>query len=187
MNQRASAAARDPRRTASRRWGGRLPALVLALALIVAACGPEGDEDAAVEPGESPEMVDIRGEAFGSELDDREITFILHDIECGIETLGEAEANGQFCIAEISVTNNGDEEYTLSATNQRLTAGSGRTYNAVGNPRVRRALESPVFEPLGPGETTEGAIAFDIPADQTVDSVRLRADSSSGGALYEVD
>jgi len=119
-----------------------------------------------------------------TEVVDRDITFVVHEIECGLEMIGEADtAKGQYCVLEITLTNNGDADFALSASNQRMTTSDGKAVRAEGSPRIRRALDSPVFDTLATGESATGAIAFDIPEGVEADQVRLRQANFTAGAL----
>lgn len=174
-----------------RRRRGRVAVIVLGLALVLAACGDarvdggDGDNgDDGSSDGGGPVLPEIEGEPMDTEVDDGNITFVAHEIECGLESIGEDDTpDGQYCVLEITVTNNGDEDFELSASNQRMITSDGETTRAEGSPRIRRALESPVFDALPPGESATGAIAFDIPAETEADQVRLRESNFTAGAL----
>lgn len=94
--------------------------------------------------------------------------FKVTSIKCGAKRVGTSylhkNAQGQFCLLNIRVTNNGDDAQTLIGDNQHLIDGKGRTFSSDDEASIYVDPDHSVFaEQINPGNTLKGVVVFDIP------------------------
>jgi hypothetical protein len=77
----------------------------------------------------------------------------------------EIAERGQWVLIEIRVRNNGPEEGTFVPDQQRLLTNKGETYLDEPASVLRYAPTDLGLEPMAPGVTQTGYLAFDIPID----------------------
>lgn len=110
------------------------------------------------------------------------------DFDCGESEVGDddrtKEADGEFCLLEISAKNNGDSEGTISGDGQKLSDDDGKTY--------RSDLEAALYDDpdsnlladgVDPGDTARGTIVFDVPKKVTITGVTLTGGGGSDGKV----
>ncbi|GAB2574082.1 DUF4352 domain-containing protein [Microlunatus antarcticus] len=110
------------------------------------------------------------------------------DFDCGESEVGDddrtKEAEGEFCLLEISAKNNGDSEGTISGDGQKLSDDDGKTY--------RSDLEAALYDDpdsnlladgVDPGDTAKGTIVFDVPKKATITGVTLTGGGGSDGKV----
>jgi hypothetical protein len=124
--------------------------------------------------------------ACDAPLGDGDLTFTITDVERAT-SLAHAEfpdslntqAEGEFLIVKMVVTNEGDAEHTYYSTWHTLQAG-GVTYE---NNDEAWVLAGNQITELGPGEWVETAAVFDVPVGTTPESLTLRANDTSAGVI----
>ncbi len=75
---------------------------------------------------------------IGESANDGKFEFIVNAFECGEDSVGDdpftEEAQGQFCLMDIQVTNTGNEAQFMFADNQYLHDDQGREFSADSRP-----------------------------------------------------
>jgi hypothetical protein len=113
------------------------------------------------------------GNVIGDAVKSGKLTYTVNSINCGISTEGISTALGQFCEVDMSVENTGKKELTLYAEDEHLYDAKGRKYTADSGTMI--SIDNPlgIAQAIGAGETAEGIILYDIPADATPDYLRV--------------
>lgn len=118
---------------------------------------------------------------------DGKFEFVVKSVACGTTTVGgqylNKTAQGQYCLATLSVKNIGDKQQYFSEGDQKLLNASGQQYSPDTTATLYNSPNnSDVFlAQINPGNTVEGVLVFDIPKDQTPVSAELHDSSLSGG------
>ena len=150
-------------------------------------------EDAEAEdvPEEASDDAEFAG--IGEEARDGDFAFTVEDFECvgdvlesDNELVDPAEAQGQYCILDIVVENIGSEAQSLSASNQYLYDAEERQFSADSSFEVIMVVETPIFDEINPGNSLEGRVVFDVPADATIEFAELHDSALSGGVLVDL-
>lgn len=119
----------------------------------------------------------------GAEGSDGDYTFSVEGTETGdtitstVSDSVETTADGLFYVVYVNVTNTGTAPLTFVATFQQLSA-AGQTFPL--DDQATAFLGGTIAE-IGPGDTVETPLVYDIPVDTTPDSISLRADPVSPG------
>lgn len=118
---------------------------------------------------------------------DGKFEFIVKSVECGKTTIGTNEyltkkAQGQFCLATISVKNTGDQAQGFFGSNQKLLNAQNQQFAA--DDMASAYLDqnySTLFSNINPGNSVEGVIVFDVPADTKITQAQLHDSAFSNG------
>lgn len=123
---------------------------------------------------------------IGEAARDGKFEFTVHGVNCEKTELGNdflnKEAQGKFCIVDITVKNIGDKAQGLSDSNQYAYNAEGHKYSA--DSEAALYLDdsaAKIYEEINPGNTIKGKIIFDIPKDVTLTSLELHDSAFSGG------
>ena len=142
------------------------------------AAGSEG----AAEPV-APEAPAAPG--IGATVADGKLEFTVTSLEPGVATIGDEPfgiaAQGQFLLVHVTVTNIGDAAQYFDSSSQKLLDGQGRTHSADGSAAIYLPDSNSFLTSINPGNTVEGIVVFDIPADATPASIELHDSPFSGG------
>lgn len=181
-----------------------LPAALVALIVIIASTSGGGADDAGSTAGE-PATADsgvaesevAAGEVAASEVAagigapvrDGKFEFVVNGVECGSTSVGDEyfgkQAQGQFCMLDVTVTNIGDEAQYFSGENVVLYNAEGQQYSADTEASIYLDSSS-VFEEINPGNTLTGTVVFDIPAGAAPAEVELKDSLFSGGVTVSL-
>jgi hypothetical protein len=206
---KADMAAAKARAKSERPWFKKkrfiLPLALLLLIIIIAVGSGGGDGDPAVDEADTgtaageadevaeedvPEEVPEEAEfaQMGEPAQDGNFTFVVNSLECGATTVGEdfmqEEAQGEFCIMEVTVENHGDEAQSLSASDQYLYDDEERKFSS--DITFALAVETPIFEQINPGNSLDGTIVFDVPTGTAIEFAELHDSAFSGGVLVDL-
>jgi hypothetical protein len=112
--------------------------------------------------------------------------FTVTDLDCGESEVGDddrtKEADGEFCLLEISAKNNGDSEGTVPGDDQKLSDDDGKTYRSDLEAALYDDPDSNLFaDGVDPGDTARGTVVFDVPKKVTITGVTLTGGGGSGG------
>ena len=125
--------------------------------------------------------------SLGDAVSDGEFTFVITQFECGKRSIGGGflgeRAQGEFCVAEMTVTNTGDEPATLGSGNQMLFIGDAE-YEAT---TILSGDDSIFLDDINPGNKISGFVAWDIPRGGRPDRLELHDSAFSGGASVDVE
>ncbi len=179
-------------------WFGRHKVLTgilafIALVVIVSAAGggnkpsktKSSDNKAATsaKPENKPAVAKI-----GEAVRDGRFEFTVTSVECGKSSVGAnqyltKQAQGQFCLLNITVKNIGNDAQSLFSANQSVYNATGQKYSADDVATTYAAPEgSTWYSNINPGNSVTGTVVFDLPKDQTPTTAELHDSAYSGGA-----
>jgi hypothetical protein len=147
-----------------------------------------GTQQAAGGGGESqPKAGGAKVAGIGDPAADGQFTFTVNDFECGLKKVGPGflaeRAQGQFCVARMSVKNTGDQAQTLDASSQ-FAYIAGKEYEAEGG---IYSDESFFLENIiNPGNKVKGIVAWDVPKGKKPDRLELHDSLFSGGVTVNL-
>ncbi len=186
----APPAPRLPKKSSSGKIAAGVVAAVVAF-LVIGNLGDDKEPDASSAPAASgfeTSAVPAAAEptvlaGVGEEVRDGKFAFVVTGVERS-KVAGDLsnqfmreEAQGEFLIVRMTVTNIGDEAQTFFATNQKLMA-AGREYDADGV--VAMWTDSSNVE-INPGNSIEATAAFDVPVGTVPELISLHDSAFSGG------
>lgn len=140
--------------------------------------------DGAIPPGfGDPSAPPVDG-AVGAPARDGDVEFVVSGVECGIDRIGDEtfgiDAVGQFCIVSLDATNLGAAPVTVIDFLQELHDADGTGYTASIGGSIHLSEAAPSVGPLGPGETRQTRLAYDVPDDAVPAAVELHGGADSG-------
>jgi hypothetical protein len=129
---------------------------------------------------------------MGDAVRDGKFEFVVSKIDCGKTRLGDTnfgkDAQGQFCVVNVKVTNIGREAQTLDASSRYLYGSGGQRFDAdteaalyLGVNQTRTFLED-----INPGNSVNGVLVFDIPKNAEPTKIELHDSPFSGGVTVEL-
>ncbi|MFD2675482.1 DUF4352 domain-containing protein [Gulosibacter bifidus] len=134
---------------------------------------PAGDAAPADAPAEDTAMPGIGQPAQAGDFE-----FTVTEVETGVASVGgeyfSEDAQGQFVLVHVNVTNVGDKAETLTSSLQKLVDDQGREHEADSSAAIYIEDSNTLYERVNPGNSVSGVLVFDIPADATPVSVKLQ-------------
>ena len=147
--------------------------------------GPSSGPSDAGEPGTDDAPAEDAPAGVGTAVADGAFEFVVTGVEPGVARVGDemfgADAQGQFVLVRVTVTNVGDSAQVFDASAQSLLDGQGRTHSADSGAAIYLPDANSFLTSVNPGNTVDGIVVFDIPADATPSSVELHDSLFSGG------
>ncbi|NTW42584.1 MAG: DUF4352 domain-containing protein [Cellulomonadaceae bacterium] len=151
-------------------------------------------QDAAPAEAEAPAEVEAPAEApaagIGAAVRDGKFEFTVTSIEPGLSRVGDdvlgKDAQGQFLLVHLTVTNIGDEAQYFDGSSQKLLDAQGRTHSADSAAAIYLGDADSFLNQINPGNTVNGTVVFDIPADATPTGLELHDSAWSGGVTVTV-
>lgn len=123
---------------------------------------------------------------IGQAARDGKFEFTVTAFECGAKTLGDneflrEEAQGQFCVMDVTVKNIGNEAQTFFTSEQKVKNAEGQEFSNDTSAEIAVAGGDAWINEINPGNTAKGKVVFDVPADATIVSAELHDSSFSNG------
>lgn len=170
--------------------GSRLVAALVALMLVLTACGGKGKQAAPADSGSAggsapagvgPEQPAPSGPfGVGDTAILGSIQVTLKQVEAIPSTLGEGR---YFLLAELDVLNTGDKSTGISALGWfKLKAPDGRTVSV--SVYGTRQAPSGIDGTLWPNQPHNGWVAFELPGGEGEYSLQVKPPGDVGTALY---
>ena len=159
--------------------------------IVLAQAGGGGDSADVAGGGESVQSDTQKQTAgIGDPVSDGQFTFTVHEFNCGETRVGKGflaeEAQGQFCIAQMTVENTGDQGTTLDAGSQYAFIDT-KKYEAEPGIGTETAQGKSFFlENINPGNSVDGIVVWDVPKGQKPNRLELHDSLFSGGVEIEV-
>jgi hypothetical protein len=136
-------------------------------------------EETASEPSE-PSMPGI-----GQPAADGDFSFVVSGVDCSLTSIGNeyfgTEAQGQFCVVSVTVSNIGDSAQSFFGDNAKLFNAEGQEFSADSEAAIYLEDSSSLYEEINPGNTLDSKVVFDVPAGTTPAAVELHDSAFSGG------
>lgn len=181
-----------PAPSAPVRRGGRsrtrkrvLIALVFVLLVLLGIArsqGTPGQEQAgpSSEPAVSPPP------GVGEPARDGAFEFVVQEVDCGSQTIGNdifnREADGQYCLVGLRVTNIGSQSSRLNDGNQRLYDADGKEYRVLSEARFYLfGSGETLWDEVNPGNTVSGSLVYDVPDHFRPFTIHLKESQLSAG------
>lgn len=129
---------------------------------------------------------------IGETANDGKFQFTVSSIQCGKSSVGAnqyltKQAQGQYCLLNVSVKNIGDQAQSLLSSNQYLFNANGQKYSADDTATIYNAPNGTSwYNDINPGNSVTGAIVFDIPKDQAPATAELHDSAFSGGVVVNL-
>jgi hypothetical protein len=136
-----------------------------------------------VTPGRTP--------GIGEPVRDGKFEFVVSGADCGqteiVNGILRTQAQGQFCVVELSVRNIGTEPRDFADRNQKAYSPHGVQYAPdTGAGVVANGSGVAYWNTINPGNSVQGKIVFDIPAGETISTIELHDSILSGGVRVAV-
>jgi hypothetical protein len=117
--------------------------------------------------------------------------FDVTALRCGMTSVGpeglEQRAAGQFCLLDLTVTNNSGEPELFLSGEQRVQDTNGVAYAVAEEAAVFLNDRSPsLLSELDPGETVTGVLPFDVPSDVHLSEAVLTGGMSTPGVRVKL-
>ncbi|MBO0898947.1 DUF4352 domain-containing protein [Cellulomonas sp. zg-ZUI199] len=157
----------------------------------VGAVAPAAGEAAADEaPAPEPAAEEPAAAGIGTPVRDGKFEFTVTAIEPGVARIGSdvlgKDAQGQFTLVHVTVTNIGDEAQYFDGSSQKLVDAQGRTHSADTSAAIYLGDAESFLNQINPGNSVQGTVVFDLPADATPASLELHDSMFSGGVTVTV-
>jgi hypothetical protein len=128
---------------------------------------------------------------FGDPVRDGQFEFTVATLGCGhadlVNGILRAQAQGQFCVVEMSVLNIGDEPRHFADGLQKAYGPDGDQYAADTHAGVvANGSGAAVWNVINPGNSVQAKVVFDIPGGATITTVELHDSALSGGVRVTV-
>lgn len=145
----------------------------------------EDAEPAAEEPDPAADLPGI-----GEPVRDGMFEFTVTQVETGVTEVGDEflneQAQGQYVLVHITVTNIGDRAQSLFGDNQTLVDTEGREHSADSTAALYLDSADTFFSEINPGNSVGGVVVFDIPADAVPAAIELHDSMFSGGVTVSL-
>ena len=118
---------------------------------------------------------------------DGKFEFTVASVECGKPSVGTNEyltkqAQGQFCLVNVTVKNIGSEAQTFDSSSQYLYDAANSKFSADGTASLYANPQGSTFlNQINPGNSVSGILVFDVPKDKTPVTAELHDSTFSGG------
>lgn len=143
---------------------------------------PEGAPGAGAEAPPAPEEA---APGIGTAVRDGKFEFTVTAVEPGVASVGDeflsVDAQGQFVLVHVTVTNVGDAAQMFDASSQKLFDAQGREHSADSTAGIYLGDANSFLNDINPGNSIQGVVVFDVPADAVPASIELHDSFMSGG------
>lgn len=146
--------------------------------------GGDNDATATAKPTDSPEPTasptpseptHAVGETFTVGSGEKTVEYTVVSVETASNVGGEygEDADAQFVVVELKVTNKASESFTVSSNMFTLVDDQGREYD-VDTDAMVYADDPIIYEQVDPGVTKTGIVIFDVPEDQQTRQLKIK-------------
>ncbi|PWW23523.1 uncharacterized protein DUF4352 [Geodermatophilus normandii] len=173
-------------------WFLVLAAIVVIIIGVNANKGGGADTGSAEAPGDNGAASADSGDAteasavgIGQPAADGDFQFVVNGVDCSQTELGDeylsTQAQGQFCIVDVTVSNIGSEAQGFFGENATLLNAEGQEFSADSEAAFYLQDSSSLYEEINPGNTLNSKVVFDVPAGMTPSGIELHDSAFSGG------
>ncbi len=154
--------------------------------------GGDSVGDAAVASDSSePAVVEEKPAGIGDKARDGKFEFTVTKVEPGVQEVGDEflskEAQGQFVLVHLTIQNIGEEAQLFDATSQLGFDGKGNEFSTDSDAGIYLDDSNAFLNEINPGNSVEGILIFDIPANAQLQSLELHDSFMSGGVAVAVN
>jgi len=127
---------------------------------------------------------------IGQPAADGKFSFVVSSVDCSQTRIGNeyfgTDAQGQFCMVNVAVSNIGDKAQTFFGDNATLFNAQGQEFSADTEAAVYLEDSASIYEEINPGNTLNSKVVFDVPAGTVPTSVELHDSAFSGGVTVSL-
>ena len=127
---------------------------------------------------------------IGQPAADGEFSFVVSGVDCSLTEIGnqyfKTQAQGQFCVVSVAVTNIGDAPQSFFGDNASLFNADGQEFSADTEASIYLEESASIYEEINPGNTLNSKVVFDVPAGTTPTSIELHDSAFSGGVTVSL-
>ncbi|MFC9833391.1 DUF4352 domain-containing protein [Rhodococcus sp. NPDC127530] len=150
----------------------------------------EADAGSAAAPTVIPAVQEPTA-GIGAEVHDGKFAFVVTGIETGLSSIGDnpylaEDADGQFILVHVNVTNISGKPQSYFGSNQTLVDVLGREFTNNTMAAINVDAENAIGGDINPGITKSVTIVFDIPVDATPKAIEVHDSMFSGGATISL-
>ena len=140
-------------------------------------------------PAEAPAPEDSTI-GIGQPAADGKFSFVVSGVDCSQTRIGNeyfgTDAQGQFCVVDVAVSNIGNESQTFFGDNATLFNAQGQEFSADTEAGMYLENSDSLWEEINPGNTLNSKVIFDVPAGTVPTSVELHDSAFSGGVTVSL-
>lgn len=167
--------------------------VIVILGVIVSLAGGSDSTNNQASTGGSSETASAdnndQAAKIGTAVRDGKFEFVVKSVECGQKEVVSPEtdalrktAQGQFCLMTLSVKNIGNEQQYFSDSDQKLLNAEGQQFSPDSTATLYNSNNQDVWlAQINPGNSVEGTLVFDVPADAKITQAQLHDSAFSGG------
>lgn len=160
-------------------------ALVVIAGISIASGGGGSDTGSSTSSGSTEETTQEEAMAkIGDTVVDGDWSYVVSNLKCGVKQVGSsllgAEAQGQFCIVDISATNNGTKADYFLGSDHKLYDVNGSEYESDSSAWIY-LKDNMLLDKVNPGNTSKGQLVFDVPATADLDYILVTSSFLSDG------
>jgi hypothetical protein len=167
---------------------GILAIIIIAVVASAAGGGSKKDNASTSKSGGSTNSKTTSTAKIGQEADDGNFAFTVTSIKCGEPNVTDStgyltkNAQGQYCLLNLSVKNIGNKAQTLDSMSQYLYNSSNQKYSSDNEATIYENPTNGTFlNSVNPGNVVNGIVVFDVPKDVTPVTAELHDSALSGG------
>jgi hypothetical protein len=168
--------------------------VLLVIGLVVLGCCVAGTAAIAIGAAlhrAGPSATPARTPGIGEAVRDGKFEFVVSSMACGqseiVNGILRAKAQGQFCVATMSVRNIGTQPRQFADGNQKAFSPDGIQYAAdTGAGVVANGSGVAYWDTINPGNSVQAKVVFDIPPGSTISLLELHDSLLSGGVRVVV-
>jgi hypothetical protein len=142
----------------------------------------DSTESMSAGSGDSTESSSV---GIGQPAADGDFQFVVNGIDCSQTELGDrylsTQAQGQFCIVDLTISNIGSEAQSFFGDNATLFNAQGQQFSADTEATFYLDNADSLYEEVNPGNTLNSKVVFDVPAGMVPSSIELHDSAFSGG------
>lgn len=147
----------------------------------------EGGTDVAAPAPAAPKPAEFR---IGQPAADGKFSFVVNGFDCSTTKVGNqhfgTEAQGQFCIVDVTVSNVGDVPQSFFGDNAKLLNAQGQEFGADSEAAMYLEDSSSLYEEINPGNVLNSKVFFDVPAGMVPTAIELHDSAFSGGVTVSL-
>jgi hypothetical protein len=154
-----------------------------AAGLVAGDADSEGSGDGEAAP--APAAPEPAAPGVGEPAADGKFQFVVNGLDCSQNQLGNEylnqQAQGTFCIVDVTITNIGNESQSFFGDNAYLFNAQGQKFSADNEAAIYLDDSSSLYEEINPGNTLQSRIVFDVPVGVAPTAIELHDSAFSGG------
>ena len=169
-----------------------LVGIIVAVVALVSMCTSGSNSASSNKEDSSPSSQSASGGAasegatLGDEVRDGKFAFVVNSVAPSDSAFGGNPPRGKWIIADVTVTNIGNEPQSFFVQNQKLFDAQGREYAADSTASMDMNEEGSMIFDLNPGFQTKLSLPFDVPTNVTPKKLELHDSMFSGGTTVTV-